>query len=290
MSDFRDQSLGIEDSYAETVGVRLRAVRRQKHLSLQAVEAASGQEFKASVLGAYERGERVIPSRGRRLAHGRGRGPAPARQPGGGGGANGTADPGAARDEDPHRPRASQGDEGARGGGAAALPHQGPARPPGLQRPGVTIRAADLLVIGATFGLGVVEMVERLQSLGLIYATSVPTRACARAWPVSLASTSTFRSAPPAATTAPSRPGGRVRLVSLTLAACITEIRRAGRRAPWRPATTVYVGGGAPSLVARAAHPAPRRHRDPAPGAEVTVEANPESTTGEFLRASGLPA
>ena len=49
MSDFRDQSLGIEDSYAETVGVRLRAVRSQKHLSLQAVEAASGQEFKASV-------------------------------------------------------------------------------------------------------------------------------------------------------------------------------------------------------------------------------------------------
>jgi transcriptional regulator with XRE-family HTH domain len=42
------------------VGERLRAVRKQKHLSLQAVEAASGQEFKASVLGAYERGERAI--------------------------------------------------------------------------------------------------------------------------------------------------------------------------------------------------------------------------------------
>ena len=33
---------------------------RQKRLSLQEVEAASDQEFKASVLGAYERGERAI--------------------------------------------------------------------------------------------------------------------------------------------------------------------------------------------------------------------------------------
>src|ERR1700722_20252522 len=46
--------------YAHAVGLRLRAVRRQKRLSLQAVEQESGQEFKASVLGAYERGERAI--------------------------------------------------------------------------------------------------------------------------------------------------------------------------------------------------------------------------------------
>ncbi|MGA2209945.1 MAG: transcriptional regulator [Acidimicrobiales bacterium] len=46
--------------YAQAVGLRLRAVRRQKRLSLQAVERASGEEFKASVLGAYERGERTI--------------------------------------------------------------------------------------------------------------------------------------------------------------------------------------------------------------------------------------
>jgi transcriptional regulator with XRE-family HTH domain len=54
----------IEESmptnYAQRVGERLRAVRKQKRLSLQAVEAASQQEFKASVLGAYERGERSI--------------------------------------------------------------------------------------------------------------------------------------------------------------------------------------------------------------------------------------
>lgn len=51
-----------EDSgaYATKVGTRLRAIRRQKHLSLQDVEASSHQEFKASVLGAYERGERAI--------------------------------------------------------------------------------------------------------------------------------------------------------------------------------------------------------------------------------------
>lgn len=46
--------------YARSVGLRLRAVRRQKRLSLQAVERNSSEEFKASVLGAYERGERAI--------------------------------------------------------------------------------------------------------------------------------------------------------------------------------------------------------------------------------------
>src|SRR5918999_3858535 len=49
-----------DPSYGSRVGERLRAIRRQKRLSLQDVEAASTQEFKASVLGAYERGERAI--------------------------------------------------------------------------------------------------------------------------------------------------------------------------------------------------------------------------------------
>jgi transcriptional regulator with XRE-family HTH domain len=53
----------------EYVGDRLRAIRRQKGLSLHDVEARSNQEFKASVLGAYERGERAISvSRLMRLA------------------------------------------------------------------------------------------------------------------------------------------------------------------------------------------------------------------------------
>jgi transcriptional regulator with XRE-family HTH domain len=47
-------------SYARAVGDRLRNLRRQQSLSLLAVEEASGREFKASVLGAYERGERII--------------------------------------------------------------------------------------------------------------------------------------------------------------------------------------------------------------------------------------
>jgi transcriptional regulator with XRE-family HTH domain len=50
----------MDAGYASRVGNRLRAIRKQKRLSLQEVEAVSGQEFKASVLGAYERGERAI--------------------------------------------------------------------------------------------------------------------------------------------------------------------------------------------------------------------------------------
>jgi transcriptional regulator with XRE-family HTH domain len=47
-------------AYSRQVGERLRAIRKQKRLSLQEVEAQSDQEFKASVLGAYERGERAL--------------------------------------------------------------------------------------------------------------------------------------------------------------------------------------------------------------------------------------
>lgn len=47
-------------AYSRRVGERLRSIRRQKRLSLHDVEAASASEFKASVLGAYERGERSI--------------------------------------------------------------------------------------------------------------------------------------------------------------------------------------------------------------------------------------
>jgi transcriptional regulator with XRE-family HTH domain len=50
----------VSTVYARRVGERLRSVRTQQGLSLQGVEAASNQEFKASVLGAYERGERAI--------------------------------------------------------------------------------------------------------------------------------------------------------------------------------------------------------------------------------------
>jgi transcriptional regulator with XRE-family HTH domain len=55
-----DEQLEDPTGYGRKVGERLRAIRRQKGLSLQDVEASSTQEFKASVLGAYERGERAI--------------------------------------------------------------------------------------------------------------------------------------------------------------------------------------------------------------------------------------
>jgi transcriptional regulator with XRE-family HTH domain len=50
----------MSSDYARKVGERLRNIRRQQGQSLQAVEAVSDREFKASVLGAYERGERII--------------------------------------------------------------------------------------------------------------------------------------------------------------------------------------------------------------------------------------
>ena len=49
-----------ELSYARMVGERLRAIRQQKNLSLSDIEQSTQQEFKASVMGAYERGERMI--------------------------------------------------------------------------------------------------------------------------------------------------------------------------------------------------------------------------------------
>jgi transcriptional regulator with XRE-family HTH domain len=60
MVDDDEQEESARIAYARAVGARLRAMRKQMHLSLQAVEATSEQEFKASVLGAYERGERAI--------------------------------------------------------------------------------------------------------------------------------------------------------------------------------------------------------------------------------------
>jgi transcriptional regulator with XRE-family HTH domain len=44
----------------ERLGEHLRRLRKQKGLSLLDVEAVSDKEFKSSVLGAYERGERAI--------------------------------------------------------------------------------------------------------------------------------------------------------------------------------------------------------------------------------------
>jgi transcriptional regulator with XRE-family HTH domain len=64
-----DELTEASHAYIRAVGARLRVVRHQIGLSLQAVESTSNLEFKASVLGAYERGERAISvSRLQRLA------------------------------------------------------------------------------------------------------------------------------------------------------------------------------------------------------------------------------
>ena len=60
IEDDDEQEEAARVAYAQAVGARLRTMRKQMRLSLQAVEAMSEQEFKASVLGAYERGERAI--------------------------------------------------------------------------------------------------------------------------------------------------------------------------------------------------------------------------------------
>ncbi|MFQ5968618.1 MAG: helix-turn-helix domain-containing protein [Acidimicrobiia bacterium] len=47
-------------SYNELVGSRLRSIRKQRGLSLQGVQRLSQGEFKAAVVGSYERGERTL--------------------------------------------------------------------------------------------------------------------------------------------------------------------------------------------------------------------------------------
>lgn len=49
-----------DERYAQRLGERLRRVRQQQGLSLHDVEERSEGELKASVVGAYERGERAV--------------------------------------------------------------------------------------------------------------------------------------------------------------------------------------------------------------------------------------
>ena len=48
------------DRFSMSLGLRLRAARRQRGWSLGELESYTGGEFKASVVGAYERGERAL--------------------------------------------------------------------------------------------------------------------------------------------------------------------------------------------------------------------------------------
>lgn len=156
--------------YAVVVGERLRAVRQQHQLSLQAVAAASGQEFRASALGAYERGERAISvPRLQRLARLYG---VPVEQllP-----APDSAQPGT---------KAAAAEQ--RRGSAVTIDLEMLAEAPGehvaaLRRfvdtilrerhqaggRTLTIRRDDLRVIGAAFGLGDEGMLASLEALGV---------------------------------------------------------------------------------------------------------------------------
>ncbi|MGH9245104.1 MAG: radical SAM protein, partial [Acidimicrobiales bacterium] len=66
------------------------------------------------------------------------------------------------------------------------------------------------------------------------------------------------------------------------LAACRTEIERA-MAAGLRPATSVFFGGGTPSLVPAAALVSVLAAIPRAVGAEVTVECNPDTVTAPLL-------
>jgi len=55
-----DDEWAGDSPYSQMVGERLRRIRQQKAMSLADVENLSDSEFKSSVLGAYERGERAI--------------------------------------------------------------------------------------------------------------------------------------------------------------------------------------------------------------------------------------
>ena len=48
------------DRFSMSLGLRLRSARRQRGWSLGELESYTGGEFKASVVGAYERGERAL--------------------------------------------------------------------------------------------------------------------------------------------------------------------------------------------------------------------------------------
>jgi transcriptional regulator with XRE-family HTH domain len=54
---------GADERHAQALGERLRLVRVQQGRSLQDVEELSEGELKASVVGAYERGERAVSIR-----------------------------------------------------------------------------------------------------------------------------------------------------------------------------------------------------------------------------------
>lgn len=54
------QELSDESSELAAIGASLRSIRRQRNLTLREVERESGGEWKAVVVGSYERGDRAL--------------------------------------------------------------------------------------------------------------------------------------------------------------------------------------------------------------------------------------
>lgn len=175
MSEIPEDGDGGPSGYASIVGARLRTVRRQKRLSLQAVEAASGHEFKASVLGAYERGERAISvPRLQRLAR-LYEVPVDQLLPE-------NMSEGLLAGSRTPAAYSSRGSDKVRIDLTKLKDTSGP-EAAALQRflatiqverqdfngQVLTVRGDDMRVIGATLGLGTPEMLERLDELGLLY-------------------------------------------------------------------------------------------------------------------------
>jgi putative oxygen-independent coproporphyrinogen III oxidase len=82
----------------------------------------------------------------------------------------------------------------------------------------------------------------------------------------------------------------RSQLIDPYLAAVVTDVERAVA-AGMPPATSVFFGGGTPSLVPAAGLMGALAALPLAPGAEVTVECNPDTVTAELLatyRAAGV--
>ena len=79
-----------------------------------------------------------------------------------------------------------------------------------------------------------------------------------------------------------SRPGERG-VPDAYVDALLRELHRFAPDAPLRP-DTLYFGGGTPSLLTPAQAERLIRAADPVPGAEITLEANPETVTEESLR------
>lgn len=60
MQSATEENLLTSREYAKALGERLRRIRLQKGMSLQDVQQSSNGEWKAAVVGAYERGDRNV--------------------------------------------------------------------------------------------------------------------------------------------------------------------------------------------------------------------------------------